>query len=226
MSVPDDCGERRAVDPHAVDPHTARQAYKELAAEAGRLLQAADDAREALARAEEERTATYASVEEGFAHLDGLEQRAEGIWRELTTRFGPNTAGPLPEPAERIARGPDAEELLEDARQRVRQPVEHRMAGRYARMALLGFAVALAFTLIGMEVTLALHDAGNVRWLAAALPALAAPWVGYLAASGWIRYRTAHEEQEYAVDTAIGGTLGGAVVWLIALTFVVIRVLT
>jgi hypothetical protein len=209
-----------------MDPHTARQAYKELAAEAGRLLHAADDARERLARAEEERVATYASVEEEFAHLDGLEQRAEGIWRELTTRFGPDAAGPLPEPADRIARGPDAEELLEDARLRVRQPVEHQMAGRYARMGLLGFAVALAVTLIGLEVTLILHGAGNVRWVTAALPALAAPWVGHLAAAGWIRYRTAHEEQEYAVDTAIGGTLGGAAVWLIALTFVVIRVVT
>ncbi|MGH3382627.1 MAG: hypothetical protein ACRDP6_48655 [Actinoallomurus sp.] len=209
-----------------MDPQTARRAYKELAAEAGRLLYAADDARERLARAEEERTATYASVEEELAHLDGLEQRAEGIWRELTTRFGPHAAGPLPEPADRIARGPDAEELLEDARMRVREPVEHRMAGRYARMGLLGFVVALAVTLAGMVVTLVLHDAGNVRWLAVALAALAAPWVGHLAAAGWIRYRTAHEEQEYAVDTAVGGTLGGAIVWMIALAFVVIRVVT
>lgn len=209
-----------------VDPEAARQAYKEMAAEAGRLLHSADSARERLARAEEERVATYASVEEEFAHLEGLEQRAAGIWRELTTRFGPQATGELPEPAERVARGPDAEELLEDARLRVRQPVEHQMAGRYVRMALLGFAVALAVTLVGLELTLALHAAGNARWAAVALPALAGPWVGRAAAVRWIRYRTEHEEQEYAVDTAVGGLLGGAVVWVLAAALVIIRVLT
>lgn len=209
-----------------MDPLTAREAYKELAAEAGRLLHAADDARDRLARAEDERVATYASVEEEFAHLDGLEQRAEGIWRELTTRFGPQTAGDLPEPADRLARGPEAEELLEDARLRVRQPVEHRMAGRYASMALLGFAVALAVTLVGSEITLTLHGAGNLRWAAAAIPAFAAPWLGRVAAVAWIRHRTEHEEQEYALDSAVGGMLGGAVVWVLAAAFVLIRVLT
>ena len=90
--------ERRAHPP--MDPLAARQAYKDLAAEAGRLLHLAEDAHDRLARAEEERLATYAKVEEEFAHLEGLEQRAEGIWRELTTRFGPQATGELPEPAE------------------------------------------------------------------------------------------------------------------------------
>jgi hypothetical protein len=209
-----------------MDPRTARQAYKELAAEAGRLLHAADDARRRLAEAEERRTATYASVEEQWAHLDGLEERAAGIWRELTTRFGPHAAGPLPEPAERIARGPDAEELLDDAHQRVREPVDHPLAGRYARMGVLGFAVTLSLTLVGLEVSMALHGAGRVRWFAAGLPALVAPYLGYLTATSWIRYRTSHEEQEYAVDTAVAGAVGGGAVWLIALTFVIIRVAT
>lgn len=221
MNVPGDGGAMPAMD-----PHTARKAYKELAAEAERLLHGADDACLRLDQAEEERIATYASVEEEFAHLDGLERRAEGIWRELTTRFGPDVAGPLPEPAERVARGPDAEELLDEARMRVREPVEHRMAGRYARMGLLGFAVAAAVALVGLEVTLVLHAAGNVRWMAAGLAALAAPWVGHQAAIGWIRYRTAHEEKEYALGTAVGGTLGGAIVWIFALAFIVIRVVT
>lgn len=210
----------------AMDPREARQAYKEMAAEAGRLLRAADDARARLERAEEERRAAWVAVGEENDHLDRLEERAEGIWRELTTRFGPYVAGPLPGPADRIARGPDAEELLNDARLRARQPVEHRMAGRFARMVLLGFTVALALTLVGMEATLTLRGAGGIRWLPVALPALAAPWVGYLAATGWIRSRTAHEEREYARDTAIGGSLGGGVVWLIAIAFVVVRVIT
>jgi hypothetical protein len=209
-----------------MDPQTARVKYKELAAEAGRLLHAADDAGRRLAQAEEQRTATYASVEAEWAHLDGLEQRAEGIWRELTTRFGPHAAGPLPEPAERVARGPDAEELLDDAHQRVREPVDHPLAGRYARMAVLGFTAALALTLVGLELTIALHHLGRFRLVAVGLPALLAPYLGYLAATGWIRYRTAHEEQEYAVDTAVAGAFGGGGVWLIALTFIVIRVVT
>jgi hypothetical protein len=209
-----------------MDPQTARVKYKELAAEAGRLLHDADDAGRRLAQAEEQRTATYASVEAEWAHLDGLEQRAEGIWRELTTRFGPHAAGPLPEPAERVARGPDAEELLDDAHQRVREPVDHPLAGRYARMAVLGFTAALALTLVGLELTIALHHLGRFRLVAVGLPALLAPYLGYLAATGWIRYRTAHEEQEYAVDTAVAGAFGGGGVWLIALTFIVIRVVT
>ncbi len=130
------------------DPQTARRSYKELAAEAGRLLHASEDARRRLTEAEESRTATYASVEREWAHL------------------------------------------------------------------------------IGLEVSMALHDAGRVRWFAAGLPALLAPWLGHLAANGWIRYRTSHEEQEYAVDTAIAGAIGGGVVWLFALTFVIIRVAT
>jgi hypothetical protein len=221
MSTPDEQDGRRAID-----PWSARQAYKDLAAEAGRLLNDAEDARRRLADAEEERTATYASVEEQWAHLDGLEERAAGIWRELTTRFGPHAAGPLPEPAERIARGPDAEELLDDARQRVREPVDHPLAGRYARMGLLGFAVALAVTALGLKLTMVLHGMGPARLFAVGLPAAAAPWIGYLAATGWIRFRTSHEEQQYAVDTAVAGTFGGAGVWLIAIAFIVIRVVT
>ena len=209
-----------------MDPQTARLKYKEMAAEAGRLLHAADDAGRRLAQAEEERTATYASVETEWARLDGLEQRAEGIWRELTTRFGPHAAGPLPEPAERAPRGPAAEELLDDAHQLVREPVDHPLAGRYARMAVLGFTAALALTLVGLELTIALHHLGRARLLAVGLPALAAPYLGYLAAHGWIRFRTSHEEQEYAVDTAVAGALGGGGVWLLALTFIVIRVVT
>jgi hypothetical protein len=211
---------------HVMDPQTARGRYKELAAEAGRLLHASDDARRRLAEAEEQRTAAYASVEAEWAHLDGLEERATGIWRELTTRFGPHAAGPLPEPAGRVARGRDAEVLLDDAHQRVREPVDYPLAGRYASMGVLGFAAALMLTLIGLELTMVLHHLGKVRLLAVGAPALAAPWLGYLAATGWIRYRTAHEEQEYAVDTAVAGALGGGGVWLLALTFIVIRVVT
>jgi hypothetical protein len=209
-----------------IDPLAARQAYKELATEAGRLLHAADDARRRLAEAEERRTATYASVEQEWARLDALEERAAGVWRELTTRFGPHVTGPLPEPGDRTARGRDAEALLDEARRRVREPVDHPLAGRYARMGVLGFAVAVVLTLIGLEVSMALQDAGRVRWFAAGLPALLAPWLGHLAANGWIRYRTSHEEQEYAVDTAIAGAIGGGVVWLFALTFIIIRVAT
>jgi hypothetical protein len=209
-----------------MDPQAAREAYKDLASEAGRLLHAADDARARLAKAEDERVATYASVEEELSHLEGLEQRAASIWRELTTRFGPQATGELPEPADRLARGPDAEELLEDARILVRQPVEHGMTGRYAQMALLGFTVALAVALVGLELTQVLRGAGNARWAAAAIPALAGPWLGRVAAVGWINHRTEHEEQQYAEDTAVGGMLGGAVVWLLAAVFVMIRVLT
>ncbi len=209
-----------------MDPQTARERYKQLSAEAGRLLHAADDAGRRLSAAEEERTATYASVEAELAHLDRLEDRAAGIWRELTTRFGPHRTGPLPEPADRLARGPAAEELLDDAHQRVREPVDHPLAGRYARMGMLGFAAALAVTLVGLELTIALHDLGKARLFAVGLPALAAPWLGYLAANSWIRLRTSHEEQEYAVDTAVAGALGGGGVWLIALTFIIIRVAT
>src|SRR3954452_4250358 len=109
---------------HVMDPQTARGKYKEQATEAGRLLHAADEAGRRLAQAEEQRTATYASVESEWAHLDGLEQRAAGIWRELTTRCAPPAAGALPEPPEPRARGPPAEELLDAPPQRVREPVD------------------------------------------------------------------------------------------------------
>jgi hypothetical protein len=209
-----------------MDPETARRSYKELATEAGRLLHAAEDARRRLAEAEEERIAAYTSMEAEEAHLDGLEQRAEGIWRELTTRFGPRATGPLPDPADRVARGPDAEALLADAHLRVREPVDHPLAGRYARMGVVGFTAALLVALLGLEATNALHHLGRARLLAVGVPVLAAPWLGHLAAMGWIRLRTSHEEQEYAVDTAVAGALGGGGVWLVALTFIVIRVVT
>jgi hypothetical protein len=209
-----------------MDPQTARDAYKELGARASGLLHAAEDARRRLAEAERGRTAAYASVEAGLAHLDGLEQRAAGIWRELTTRFGPHATGPLPEPADRIARGPEAEVLLDNARLRVREPVDHPLAGRYVRMAVLGFGAALVLAIIGLELTLALRHAGPARLVAVGVPVLAAPWLGRLAALGWIRFRTSHEEREYALDTAVAGAFGGSGVWLIAVTFIVIRVVT
>src|SRR4051812_19141147 len=100
MSTPAEHGEEQ-------DPQTSRWRYKELAAEAGRLLYAKEDARLRLAQALEERIAAYAAVEAEETHLKGLEQRADGIWRELTTRFGPRVGG-FPPPADRVVRGPDA----------------------------------------------------------------------------------------------------------------------
>lgn len=208
------------------DPLAARERYREHAAEAGRLLRAVDDATRRLAAAEEERTTAYAAVEEEWARLDGMEERAEGIWRELTTRFGPQAAGPLPEPdAGRVSQA-GAEQLLREAHELVRKPVEHPLRARYARMAMLGFAVALVLAVLGAEVAHALHDVGKSRFLALFGPVLAGPYVGFLAATGWIRLRTSHEEKEYAVDTAIAGAFGGAGVWVIALAFVVIRLVT
>ncbi len=208
-----------------MDPESARRAYKEQAAEAGRLLHATDSARRRLAESEEERTAAYASVEAEWARLDAFEERANGIWRELTTRFGP-AVGPLPEPAEHAKRGEDAEALLREAHRQVREPVDHTLTSRYVRMALLGFAAAAVVSLLGLALSSLLGEIGRTRMLAAYGPVAVAPYVGHMAATAWIRFRTAHEEKEYAVDTAIGGTLGGGGVWIIALIVVIVRLVT
>ena len=210
---------------HRPDPRTARERYREHAAEAGHLLRAADEARGRLARAEAERASAYATVEEEWSRLDAMEERAENIWRELTTRFGPQVTGPIPAPEGRPSPN-GAEQLLRDAHLRVREPVDHPLRARYARMAVLGFGVALVPAVLGAEVTRVLHDAGGVRFLALLAPVLAGPYVGYLAAIGWIRLRTSHEEKEYAVDTAIAGAFGGAGVWAIALALLVVRLVT
>jgi hypothetical protein len=208
------------------DPHSARHAYKDHAAAAGRLLHAAEEARRRLEESERERTAAYASVESEWARLDGFEDRAAGIWRELTTRFGPHAAGPLPEPADHTGPARDAEALLGDAHRQVREPVDHPLTGRYVRMGVLGFAAAVAVTALGLEVAALLHHLGRIRLLAAYGPVVAGPWIGHLAATAWIRLRTSHEEKEYAAATAIAGTLGGGGVWLIAVIFVVVRLVT
>ncbi|MCO6004781.1 hypothetical protein NE236_07300 [Actinoallomurus purpureus] len=204
----------------------ARRAYKEYAAEAGRRLLAAEEARRRLAEAEEQRTAAYASVEQEWARLDGLEERATGVWRELTTRFGPHAVGPLPGPADDVRPDQDATELLGDAHRRVREPVHYPLAGRYVQMAVLGFAVAVVVTAVGFELAKGLRDLGQVRLVLAYGPVLAAPWIGQQTAKGWIRLRTSNEEREYAVDTATGGLVGGGGVWLIALIFIVIHFVT
>ena len=208
------------------DPHSARHAYKDHAAAAGRLLHAAEEARRRLEESERERTAAYASVESEWARLDGFEERAAGIWRELTTRFGPHAAGPLPEPADHTGPARDAEALLSDAHRQVREPVDHPLTGRYVRMGVLGFAAAAAVTALGLEVAALLHHLGRIRLLAAYGPVVAGPWIGHLAATAWIRLRTSHEEKEYAAATAIAGTLGGGGVWLIAVIFVVVHLVT
>lgn len=208
------------------DPQSARRAYKAHAAEAGRLLHATEDARLRLAESEEERTAAYASVEEDLARLDEAERRAAGIWKELTTRFGPGTAGPLPDPAEHAEPPYDVERLLAGAHRQVREPIDHPVAGRYFQMAVLGFAATAVLALVGMGLASLLHDLGRVRLLALYGPVIGGPWIGRLAATTWIRTRTSHEEREYAVDTAVGGTVGGGAVWAIALVLVIVRAVT
>ncbi|MCO6000279.1 hypothetical protein [Actinoallomurus rhizosphaericola] len=221
---------RRAYDPQAArrayDPQAARRAYKEYAAEAGRRLLAAERARRGLEEAEERRTAAYASVEQEWARLDGLEERAAGVWRELTTRFGPHAVGPLPDPADDVRPDQDAAELVGDAHRRVREPVHYALAGRYVQMAVLGFVVAVVVTAIGFELAESLRGLGQARLALAYGPVLASPWLGQVAAAGWIRLRTSHEEREYAVDTATGGLVGGGGVWVIALIFIVVHFVT
>jgi hypothetical protein len=208
------------------DPRTARLAYLEEAAEAGRLLLAAERARLRLDEARADLTAAYASWDAEEAHLDRLEERATGIWRELTTRFGPDIAGPLPGPAAGPQPARDAEALLSDAHRHVREPVDHLLTGRYVRMGVLGFVIAAGAAVLGLVVAGLLRDAGRISLIAVYGPILASPWIGHLAAVAWIRLRTSHEEKEYAVDTAIAGTFGGGGVWLIALIFVVVRLVT
>lgn len=210
------------------DPDSARRLYKDDALKAAGLLHAAEEARRRLAEAEDERIAAYASVDAELAHLDGLEDRAAGIWKELTTRFGPHAAGPFPGPDDgpAPARGQQAEDLLAAAHMRVREPVDHLLTARYVRMGVLGFAAALVVATLGLELTRSLHELGRIRLLALLVPVVAGPWIGHLAATAWIRLRTSHEEQEYAVDTATAGTFGGGGVWLIALIFVIVRLVT
>ncbi len=210
----------------AVDPLAARDAYKEHAAATGRLLIATDEARHRLEEAEEARNAAYASIEPEWARLDAFEQRAVGIWRELTTRFGPNVAGPLPEPAERIDPDEDVEALLREAHLKVREPIDHPLTGRYVLMAVLGFATAALVTVVGFEVARLLEGVGRSRLLLAYGPVAAGPWIGRLAATTWIRTRTSHEKREYAVDTAVGGAVGGGGLWVIAAIFLVVRLVT
>ncbi|WP_433176083.1 hypothetical protein [Actinoallomurus sp. CA-150999] len=208
------------------DPQTARRAYKEYAAEAGRRLIAAEEARRRLDEAEERRTEAYASVEQEWARLDGLEERAAGVWRELTTRFGPHAVGQLPDPGDDVRRDQEAAELLGDAHRRVREPVNYPLAGRYIQTVVLGFVAAVVVTAVGFELAKGLRDLGQVRLVLAYGPVLAAPLIGQQAAKGWIRLRTSHEEREYAVDTATGGLAGGGGVWLIALIFIVVHIVT
>lgn len=208
------------------DPRAARQAYLEEADTTGRLLLAAEQARLRLDEAKADLAGAYASWDAEEAALDRLEERARGIWTELTTRFGPNIAGPLPGPAPGPEPGRDAEELLSDAHRHVREPVEHLNTGRYVWMGVLGFVVAVGVTVLGMVVAGLLRDAGRISLVAVYGPILASPWIGHLAAVAWIRLRTSHEEQEYVVDTAVAGTFGGGGVWLIALVFVIVRLVT
>lgn len=204
----------------------AGQAYKRYAAEAGRRLRAAEEARARLARAERERTAAYESVERELARLDGLEERARGIWRELTTRFGPQAAGELPEPARHPKADQDPAELLRDAHRRAREPVHYPMARWFVLLVVLGFAVAAALAVAGLELSRPLRPLGQVRLVVAYGPAFAAPLVGLLTARTWIRMRTSHEEREYAVDTAIAGAFGGGGVWLIMVVLLIVHMVT
>jgi hypothetical protein len=108
----------------------------------------------------------------------------------------------------------------------VREPVNYPLAGRYIQTVVLGFVVAVVVTAVGFELAKSLRDLGQVRLLLVYGPVLVAPLIGQQAAKGWIRLRTSHEEREYAVDTATGGLAGGGGVWLIALIFIVVHIVT
>lgn len=204
-------------------PEPGWRTYKEYAAEAGRRLRAAEEARARLARAEEQRTAAYESVERELARLEGLEERARGIWRELTTRFGPQAAGELPDPARHPKADQDPAELLRNAHRRAREPVHYPLTGRFVLMVVLGFAVAAVLSAAGLELSRSLRALGQVRLVVVYGPVFAAPWVGLVTARAWIRMRTSHEEREYAVDTAGAGAFGGGGVWLIALVALIVH---
>jgi hypothetical protein len=204
------------------DPRADLRAYREHAAGVGDRLRATEEAARALAEAEERRAAAYASAEEELARLEALEARAEGIWRELTTRFGRQATGPLPEPDGPPA-GLDAEDLLRDAHRRVREPIDYPKAGQYAWMAGLGFAAAAVVAAVGVALAEALRDTGAVRLAVAAVGVLAGPWIGHLAARTWIGVRTSHEEREVAAQTAVAGAYGGGGVALIGLVLLLIR---
>jgi hypothetical protein len=204
------------------DPRADLRAYREHADGVGDRLRATKDAARRLAEAEERRAAAYASAEEELARLDALEARALGIWRELTTRFGRQATGPLPEPEDPPA-GLDVEELLREAHRRVREPIDYPVAGQYVSMAGLGFGAAAVVAAVGVVLTAALRDTGPTRLAVAAVAVLAGPWIGHLAARTWIRLRTSHEEREVAAQTAIAGAYGGGGVALIGLVLLLIR---
>jgi hypothetical protein len=204
------------------DPRSDLGSYREHAAGVGDRLRAAQEAARGLAEAEERRVAAYASAEEELARLDALEARAAGIWRELTTRFGPQATGPLPEPEVPPA-GLDAEELLRDAHRRVREPIDYPLAGRYARMAVLGFAAAAAVAGLGVALAEVLRDSGPTRLAVAIGAVLAGPWIGHLAARSWIRLWTSHEERDVAMETALAGAFGGGGVALVGLVLLIVR---
>jgi hypothetical protein len=211
------------------DPQRARAEYKALAAEITRRTEQA-------AAVERRRTEADLALERAHDRmaaelpvLNALDERAEVIWRELTTRFGADAAGPIPDPAPRVDPAGDAERLLRDAHQRVREPVHYPLGGRYAGMGLLGFLAAAALTLLGLLAAAAVLHAGGARIIVdvvAAVPALLGPLVGRLAAGAWIRWRTSHEERSYAEDTVVAGLVGGAGIWLIVLVAVVVKVVT
>lgn len=196
--------------------------YREQAAEVGDLLRAAEEAARRLAEAEERRAAAYAAVEEELARLETLDKRAVGIWRELTTRFGPQATGPLPEPAEPPP-GLDAEDLLREAHRRVREPIEYPLGERYAAMAGLGFAAAAAVAALGVALAEAARAPGPVRLAVAAGTVLAGPWVGHLVAGAWVKLRTSHEERDVALRTTVAGVFGGGGVLLIGLILLMVR---
>lgn len=204
------------------DPRSDARAYREHAAGVGDRMRAIAEAARRLADAERRRAEAYAAAEEELARLDALEVRALGIWRELTTRFGRQATGPLPEPGEPPA-GLEVEELLRDAHRRVREPIDYPVAGQYAWMAGLGFAAAVVVAAVGVALTAALRDTGPTRLAVAAVGVLAGPWIGHLAARAWIRLRTSHEEREVAAQTAVAGAYGGGGVALIGLVLLLIR---
>lgn len=160
--------------------------------------------------------------------LNALDERAEVIWRELTTRFGAEAAGPIPDPAPGADPDGNAEQLLRDAHQRVREPVHYPLRGRYAGMGLLGFLAAAVLALLGVLAAVVVRRGGGAPIVVDAVvvvSALLGPLVGWFAARAWIHRRTSHEERSYAEDTVIAGAVGGAGIWLIVLVVVLVKVM-